>query len=775
MASPAFAQTGIIKGQVTNRKQQPVPHINIALEGTHFGSAANQQGFYKIDGIPADTYTLVVTGVGYQTEKRLVTVENGETLTINVILNSKKQKLQEIVVSRNQINKYATQITSYVSKLPVKNINNPQVYNTVSSELLEDQVVTSFAQALTNAPGIFKLWESTGRGGDGAGYYSLRGFAVQPTMVNGLPSLTNGTLDIANVERIEVIKGPSGALYGSSLISYGGLINVVTEKPYNYFGGEVSYKTGSFGLNRIAVDVNTPIGDQGIALRVNGAYHTENSFQDAGFNKSLFIAPSLSYEVNERLSFLINTEYYQSESTNPTMLFLNRSASLVANNIAELNYNYNHSYTSNSLTISNPTFSLQAQMKYQLSDSWTSQTVLSRSSAKAKGYYSYLWGIADDRSDLFIRYINKQNSTTLGTDIQQNFIGDFSFAGMHNKMIVGVDYFSQRLINNSSGYVAFDQISLLNANPAGLSKSAVDTALAGAPINNITTQQKAYSAYISDVIHFTPRLSAMASLRIDYFDNLGDLSTEADNYSQTALSPKFGLVFQPIDEKLSLFANYMNGFSNVAPRIQGDGTTKTFEPEKANQWETGIKANLFSNKLTATVSYYNISVSNVVRPDPNRVNFYTQDGENYSRGLEASITAAPIPGLDITAGYSHNVSEITKTSNDALRGRRPEAAGPADLFNAWASYHVTSGALKGFGIGFGVNYASENMIMNRANTGVFTLPAFTIFDASVFYNTASYRIDLKVNNLSDEMYFKGWSTVNPQQPRSITAGFSYKF
>ncbi|HEX6982436.1 MAG TPA: TonB-dependent receptor [Balneolaceae bacterium] len=775
MASSASAQTGTIVGQVTNRAQQPVANINVTLEGTHFGSAADQQGFYKIEGVPADKYTLIVTGVGYQTEKRLVTVENGETVTINVVLSSQKQELQEIVVDGNKVNKYATQISSYVSKLPIKNINNPQVYNTVSSELLEDQVVTSFAQALTNAPGIFKLWESTGRGGDGAGYYSLRGFAVQPTMVNGLPSLTNGTLDISNVERIEVIKGPSGTLYGSSLISYGGLINVVTEKPYNYFGGEVSYKTGSFGLNRIAVDVNTPIGNEGIALRVNGAYHTENSFQDAGFNKSFFIAPSLSYDVSDRLSFLVNTEYYYSEGTNPTMLFLNRSAPLVATNIQELNYNNHYSYTSNTLTISNPTFSLQGQMRYQISDNWISQTAVSRSSAKADGYYSYLWGLADETSDIYVRYINKQNSTTLGTDIQQNFIGDFNFAGMHNKMIIGVDYYSQRLINNSSGYIAYDQISLQNGNPVGISREAVDAALAGVPVNNATTAQKTYSAYISDVVSFTPRLSAMASLRIDYFDNIGNPSTEDDNYTQAALSPKFGLVFQPIDDKLSVFANYMNGFNNIAPRIQGDGSTNTFEPEQANQWETGVKANLFDSKLTATLSYYNITVSNVVRPDPNRVNFYVQDGENYSRGFEASITAAPVPGLNITAGYSHNKSEITKTSNDALRGRRPEASGPEDLFNAWASYHVTNGSLQGFGVGFGVNYASENLIMNRANTGVFTLPAYTIFDASVFYNTANYRIDLKINNLTDKEYYKGWSTINPQQPRSITAGFSYKF
>src|SRR5699024_10188191 len=538
------------------------------------------------------------------------------------------------------------------SKIPVKKLANPQVYNTVNAALIKEQVITSFDDILKNAPGITKLWESTGRGGDGIGYYSLRGFPTQPTMVNGLPSLASGSPDLANIARVKVVKGPSGTIYGSSLISYGGIVNVITKKPYEDFGGEVSYKTGSFGLNRIAADVNTPVSDE-LFLRINTAYETANSFLNSGFAKSFFIAPSLRYEASEKLSFSVNTEFYRPEGTNPLMLFLNRSAPLEAHNPKELAYNSNPSYTSNDITIRNPTFSLQTRMNYQISDSWRSETSISRSSAKSDGYYSYLSTIGLPENQ-YGRYVSDQNVSNLGTNIQQNFNGDFNFAGMNHKALIGFNFLQQKLIDNSSGSVTYDVINLQNDNPPTISEAALDTMLASAPVNSVETRQRTYSAYVLDIIEIIPRLSVMASLRIDHFANDGNVQTSDDDYQQTALSPKFGLVFQPVLDKVSVFANYMNGFTNEEPRTQGDGSVKTFEPEHANQWEVGVKTDLYDGRVTATLSYYDINVSNIVRPDPNRANFFVQNGEKYSRGIEVSLTASPVAGLNINAGYSYN-------------------------------------------------------------------------------------------------------------------------
>ena len=112
--------------------------------------------------------------------------------------------LKEVEINTNKY-KYKREKSTTVSKMPLNNIENPQVYNTVTSELLKEQVVTNFNDALKNATGVSRLWESTGRGGDGAEFYIVRGFATQPTMINGFAGINNGTIDPINIDNIEVI------------------------------------------------------------------------------------------------------------------------------------------------------------------------------------------------------------------------------------------------------------------------------------------------------------------------------------------------------------------------------------------------------------------------------------------------------------------------------------------------------------------------------------------------------------------------------------------
>ncbi|MBS9460909.1 TonB-dependent receptor [Flagellimonas sp. 389] len=790
------AQTGTISGIVVDGNNEPLMGVNLMVLNTAIGGQTDSDGSFSITGIPTGDNVLKLSYLGFRSREINITIVSGANENLGtIVLYEGNEVLNEVVVQGERRNKFSRKETAYVSKLPLKDIENTQVYSTVTTELLESQVVVNFDDALKNATGVENLWASTGRGGDGAGYYALRGFSVQPQLVNGLPGLTNGTINPANIERIEVIKGPSATLFGNAVSSYGGLINVVTKKPYIGSGGSLSFTSGSFGFNQIVGDFNTALDkDENLYFRLNSSYSTEQSFQDAGFRKSFFVAPSLSYRVNNRLSFSFYGEITQAEQTNPTFLFLNRTAPTEAQNLDELNYNNKLSFTSNELTLQNPTQNYRLEMDYKLSDAWQSQTLLSTSATSTNGYYTYLFEFGILGGDTFTRFVSKQNSNTNTTDIQQNFIGDFKVAGLRNRMVIGLDYLNVTTTDNSSGFVFYG-----NTTPEGvssgdnpftpdvieedtfpLSTAGVDAALENTAIGNNNSEYSIYSLYVSDVINFTPQLSVMLGLRLDRFDNDGDLLDEEDDFAQTALSPKVGIMYQPIANKLSVFANYQNGFNNVAPQLVGDPeagaqTLQTFDPEQANQFEGGMKANFLGNRLNGTISYYDITVKNRVIQDPSNPFNFIANGEIESRGVELELNANPIRGLNARGGYSYNDSETTRTDDPLILNKRPLEAGPRNLYNFWASYAFQYEKLKGFGLGFGFNGASERFVKNYTTTGDFTLPAYTVYNASAFYEADKYRITLKLNNATNLEYYKGWSTINPQQPRAVLANVTYRF
>lgn len=787
LAGITFAQTGTITGSVKTADGSPAESVSIAIQGSSKGALTDQKGNYQLRNVKVGQYLLIASLIGLEKQEQHVEVKQGEKLTINFVLKENTAQLNEVTISARNSNK----VNTIVAKMPLKKLENPQVYTTVSSEILKQQGITNFDDAMRNVPGISRTWESTGRAGDGASYFALRGFEAQPSLYNGLPGFTNGDLDPADIEEIQVLKGPSGTLFGANFVGYGGIINVVTKKPYFTTEGEITYNTGSFGLNRISADVNTPLSKtEKVALRVNTAYSSENSFQDAGYKKTFFFAPSLVYQANDKLTFNFMTEILQEDrAVAPVFFHTNRVDPLTFKTIKDLNLDNNQSFTSNDLSIKNPRYNLQGQMQYKISDQWTSQTVISRGSAQSKGYYGYIFG-NEAASNEFEQYIHKENQTSNTTDIQQNFNGDFKIGGLRNRLLIGLDYFNRNVIDNGTGYAFMRYVTPQGAisyadpaHPVYATQNSVDSLLAGTGESKSNVSNSSYSAYVSDVINITPELSAMASLRADYFVSKGEKGDLSDNFNQFALSPKFGLVYQPVLDKVSLFANYMNSFLNVAPQqvTDEDGSNprvKSFKPEHANQLEFGVKTNLFSDKLSATISYYNIKVANRVTPLVGNINDADQRGAVKSKGFELDLNANPAPGFNLIAGYSHN--HIVNTSSNGTdfyteQGRAPGGQGPQDLANLWATYKFTRGSLKDFGFGLGGNYAGVYKVVDNSVVGVFDLPSYTLLNASLFYNADRYRFTFNANNITNEKYYIGYWSVNPQRPVNFTASIAFKF
>lgn len=786
----ANSQDLSVKGKVIDNQKTPLVGVNIFIKNTTKGTQTNFDGEFEIKNIKDVNFTLVFSYIGYKTKEVNVTVPVDLK---EITLFEGNEILHEVVIDTKRKNKFSRKKSAYVAKLPLKNIENAQVYSTVTNQLLISQSVTNFEDALKNTVGVEKLWSSTGRSGDGAGYYSVRGFSLQPQLVNGMPGITNGFVNPSNVERIEVIKGPSATLFGSTVTSYGGLINIVTKKPYRGTGGNVTAAGGSFGFKKFAIDVNTNMEDnKDISLRLNAGYQSEDSFQDVGFKKSLFLAPAISYKVNNKLSLNFAYEMSSTEQTNQTFLFLNRGAALTFKNFEELKYNRNLSLTNDDVSIKNPTQNYRGEIAYKISDNWSSQTIIAGGNAKSQGYYTYLYNL---QSNMFGLYAQNTNAETNTFDVQQNFTGDFKIGTVRNRMVVGVDYLKSQTLDKSSNWRGIHVV-----NPQGqlipvpaafgfanvpVNKTNIDAVLANAGNINTDTNQNVLSGYISDVVTVLPKLSVMAGVRYDRFQYKGDANNTADDakaYTKSTFSPKFGVVFQPILNQVSVFANYQNGFSYVNPEIvpidasnPAAGTKlQAYDLERANQLEFGVKTNLFNNKLEATVSYYDITVDNKI------MGFGAgkkQDGEVNSKGFEIEVSSNPIEGLNLRGGFSFNDAKVTKSkSNAALVGKRFAEAGPKTSYNFWGDYKFQEGLIENFGVGLGFNGASDfDTMINYPISGGFVLPAYTIFNASVYFEVDAIRISIKANNFTNKEYYKGWSTITPQQPRAILANLTYKF
>ncbi|WP_037498259.1 TonB-dependent receptor [Sphingobacterium deserti] len=776
-----------IYGKVLSSDGQPAESITVKLTPQSITVFTNAKGIYSFKNIQAGKQTLTISSVGLSTQTQTIDVAGSRMEVPPLYLVEDRAALDEIVVN-GVANRYTRKSSPYVAKMPLRNLENPQSYAVITKELLQSQVNTNYDDALANVAGLDKLWSSTGRPGDGVAYYTLRGFTTQSAMVNGVVSIASTSPDPANLETIEVIKGPSGSLYGGAAVGFGGLINNVTKKPIDTLGGRVNYIFGSYDEHRVTADVYGPLtANKKLLGRVNTAYTNNGTFQDAGFKRSFFIAPSLLYKPNEKLDILFDAEIYDSKATNPLMVFLNRGRQLQARTPDELAFDFNKSYTNNDVTFRNPTTTLRGNVTYRINDQWTSNTSLVYNRRKADGYFQYVMytGATDTLID---RLAAKQNYVAQTINAQQNFVGDFQLGNMRNRLLVGLDFLSQRAETHNSPYVLVDKINTSFDDPRYYSFDAnsIDSAIAAstfAETNNRGLTQ-AYGAYISDVLDITPSMHLMLALRMDYFDNKGTYNFDRDTttgiFNQVAFSPRVGFVYEPIKDQLSLFANYQNGFRNVAPVVQPlPDISGDLKPQQANQWEAGVKLNMLNNRLGLTASFYDISVTNMTRPesierDGQTFNITVQDGTRLSRGVEFDLTAAPVDGLNLIMSYSRNSSRITNAAA-SVNNLRPTEAGPKHLFNAWANYHLQNGFLKGVGFGLGVNYASENLVTNSLPTGVFVVPAYTLLNASVSYAYKKFDIAVKGNNLTDKTYFKGWSTVNPQMPRSILGSVAYNF
>lgn len=811
---------GSIKGRITSSDAIATEDITVRLKGTGQQQTTDGNGSYEFKNVKPGTYIVSISGVGTKADEKTITVAGAETATADFMLMQTADQLREVNIFSRKQGKVVTRESNYVAKMPLKNLENPQSYSTVTKEILTQQQVFTLDDALKNIPGLSKKYEATGLANTSV-LYALRGFTIQSNFRDGIVSRTPAGSDNINIESIEVIKGPSATLFGSSFTSYGGLINRITKKPYKEVGGEISATGGSFAFNRLSADFNTPLDSAKKALfRINAAYQDENGFRDNGFRKSVFIAPSFSYEVNEKLTLSMNAEistvkvgggfnnvfsFIPASVLRPLFgipagvpVDLSVKTMYGVDNVKELNFNHRLSYTANDLAMTTNNSNIMAEANYKISDQWRSQTVVATSISRSSGYQPYMFilpnavvarNLAAKGYDYALRLVNKPEVQQNSLQLQQNFIGDFKIGEVRNRLTAGLEYFKNKYNqqqNSFSGSVLgityeslFDIVPLRGAMPNynNFNQVKVDSAQASGRLSNsgFNVDANSYAAYVADVLNITDRFMVMLSLRGDRFENKPIFNpvnnTSSEGYKQTAFSPKFGAIYQLVKSKVSIFANAQNGFTNT-PGVSFEGAA--FKPEKALQFEGGLKTDLLDGKLSVTASYYHIKVKDKIRTDVANFGFNIQDGEQLSKGTEFEIMAAPLPGLTVIGGYAYNDTKYTKANAD-VEGLRPVESGAAHQANFWINYRLNIPSLDGLGAGIGANYSGKSWAVNTVSSGTVALPSYTVLNAALSFDKPTYRIGLKMNNVTNKLYWIGWNAISTQQPRSVLGSITYKF
>ncbi|NEQ88698.1 MAG: TonB-dependent siderophore receptor [Moorea sp. SIO2I5] len=297
------------------------------------------------------------------------------------------------------------------------------------------------------------------------------------------------------------------------------------------------------------------------------------------------------------------------------------------------------------------------------------------------------------------------------------------------------------------------------------------------------TQTDALGIYIQDQVNLLDNLKLLLGVRYETFEQESVIGPTGfnPNSSETsqnddAFSPRFGLVYQPVEE-LSLYGSFSRSFApNSGTTVDGS----ILEPERGEQFEIGARAELLEGRLTTNLALFNLTKQNVAAPDPNNFQFSVPIGEQRSRGIELDIAGEILPGWNIIANYAYTDAEITEDNNNAQgisnEGNRLFGA-PENNFNLWTTYDIQAGALEGLGFGVGFNYVSDRF---GDNANSFKLGDYFLTNAAISYKRDNWRAGLNIRNLFDTEYIEGTANSrlflnSPGEGFTIIGSFSIEF
>lgn len=652
----------------------------------------------------------------------------------------------------------------------------PMSVQVVPRVLIDDQKTPRLQEALENVSGV-RTNQSLG----GGSQFLIRGFPNDGGIYrNGLlassPIGFQASFDSANIESIEVLKGPAAALYGR--IQPGGLINIVTKRPVGGLSAALEQQFGSYDFYRTLWDVNAPItSDQALSVRFAGAYQNAGSFRDFHFTERKLFNPSVTWRLTEATTITADVEVskqeYRPDSGIPVL----------GNRPAPVPISRSFSDPNTPPAFINKTH-VGLHIDHAFNDSWklTNRFLASFLDTEeiwpnpAPSFGDALQ--ADGRT--FNRNIFGQTSYTQSYATNLDLIGKFSLVGTHHKVLLGFDYFRSTTdyhifgdFENPNPALAIDLFNPTYGIPPSLFQAA--RSVSAVPGFDFSVfQNQWYGLYAQDQVTLWNRLHVLLGGRYDWaevsrgdganFEEAGVARKDVTR-KDTRFSPRIGVVYE-LTPWLAVYGSYVTGLGLNNGRTADD---RPLPPQIGKQRELGIKADLFDHRLNATLAFFHLTKNNLVTPDlasgdPLAVLVV---GEQRSRGIEFDLVGRITDAVSVIGTYAYTDTRVTNDNSGLQDHRLPGV--PLQSGSLWMKYDFRErqDLLKGLSVGFGP-YIAGSRHGDIENT--FTLPGYVRLDGFAAYRwtmgPTRAIAQLTVRNLLNQEYYENADSLINIGPRN---------
>ena len=678
-------------------------------------------------------------------EKNSEPLKEGETLTV----------IADAHADRPATSGYQPLSTSAATLTSMPMLDIPQVVNTVSDRVLEDQHATSLDEALSNVSNVVQ----TNTLGGTQDAFVRRGFGANrdgSIMTNGLRTVLPRSFNAAT-SRVEVLKGPASTLYG--ILDPGGLINVVTKRPETTFGGSVSATSTSFGGGTARFDVTGPIEGTRLAYRLIGEYQNEDYWRNFGKEKSNFISPSLTwYGDHATVNVLYSHRSYKTPFDRGTIFDLNTKKPVNVSRETRFDEPFNITDGESDLA--------QLNTEYRLNSEWTARFDYSFSQDKYGDNQARVITYDAATGGLTRRVDATQGSTQRMHSTRADLQGNVTLGGFYNEVLTGISYENYDLLRtnmirckNVKGFTIYQPSygSLSECNQV----SAADS--------DQTIKQESYSAYVQDALYLTDKWIVVAGARYqsytEYAGKGRPFNVNTDSKDEK-LTPKFGIVYK-LTPSVSLFGNASQTFM---PQYSIANYIGDLPPETSNAYDIGAKFDLFDG-LTANISLFDIHKRNVLYNETiNDVTYAKTAGRVRSRGVEVDVAGALTANMNLIASYSYTAAKVTDDPDFAGKPLPNVPRHTGSLFLTYDINNLLGGnTLTLGGGGHGVNRRSAT------NGADYYLPGYVVADVFAAYKMKlQYPVTLQLNvkNLFDKTYYTSSIGTNnlgnqPGDPREV--------